>query len=1016
MSGRCKIVLERIISSHKLPLLMFLIFACNSVYSQYFSGPNKPSYKEFEYKVYTTPHFEIYHYFTNDSILQSLANITEKWYLRHQMIFKDTFKARNPIIFYSNHADFQQTNAIMGTIGAGTGGVTEALKNRIVLPVMESAAQTDHVIGHELVHAFQYRLILGEDSTLSRNIRNVPLWMIEGLAEYMSIGSTDSHTAMWIRDALINNDFPSLDDMSRSYKYFPYRYGQAFWAFTTALYSDTIILPLLEMTSRYGYEKALETLTIYNEKSFSAFWKSFTKEYYYQFIKDTIEKPVGNKIIHKKNSGTINIVPSISPDGKYVIFLSEKDLFTFDLFMANAQTGKIIKKISSTVRDNQIDDFNYLESGGCWSPDGSQFAFVTFSKGRNRIMVVKTKHTRKHTEFDLQGIEAFSNPAWSPDGSTIVVTGLNEGVTDLYTFNVNTKKVTNITNDIYSNTMPAWSPDGKYILFSTDKPLTNFDKTSYNIGILSIETGKIELLPLFPGAENLNPQFSPNGENVYFLSNADGFRNLYKYNLKSLTLYRLTNLNTGISGITQFSPAFSIDRKDGNIIYTHYSKNEYNLYQAPDSLFKAEQVDPFLINMDAGMLPPFKRLTYNIVNNNLDGIVKQQTLPVDSFKKEIYKPKFMLDYIGGSNMGVSTNSYYGTGMAGSIDMLWGDIVGNYQMYSSISVNGSVYDMAGSLAFINNKHTIDWGGSVSHIPYRYGEYKNDSAEIEGKMENILAIDKHWIFEDALTIFAVKPLSQTRRIEAFASMAYYSNRLEREQYVITNNGYEFLDIKRNLPTDNGFGITTIGTAYTLDNAYMGITSPLRGQRFRAEAKYYSGGLKFLNLLLDYRKYIYLNPLCIAGRLYHVGRYGNNTTNGLFRALYIGWPWLVRGYESSNPYIGENTYGSRIAVANIELRIPFTGPERLCIIPFKYFVSEISIFTDAGMAWNPNDKILWNLNPSSSEIQTTTKYPMVSYGASLRINLFGYMVIEPYYAFPLQKNGSKYAGIGFNFLPGW
>jgi hypothetical protein len=185
-----------------------LILVEAPVWGQYFNGPNKPDYKIFEYKVFTTPHFEIYHYFNNDSVIKSLALAAEKWYERHLMIFRDTFKEKNPIIIYANHADFQQTNAISGLIGVGTGGVTESLKNRVVMPVMESAAQTDHVLGHELVHAFQYHLLLSEDSTQMRSVRNIPLWMVEGMSEYLSIGSMDPHTAMWMRDALINNDFP----------------------------------------------------------------------------------------------------------------------------------------------------------------------------------------------------------------------------------------------------------------------------------------------------------------------------------------------------------------------------------------------------------------------------------------------------------------------------------------------------------------------------------------------------------------------------------------------------------------------------------------------------------------------------------------------------------------------------------------------------------------------------------------------------------------------------------------
>ncbi|HPC27055.1 MAG TPA: hypothetical protein PK410_05955, partial [Paludibacteraceae bacterium] len=110
-------------------------------------GRNKPSYKTFKFEVLQTPHFEIYHYLKNDTILNYFAAWAEEWYRIHQIQFKDTFKLRNPIILYSNHADFQQTNIISDIISEGTGGVTESLKNRVILPFAPSLYQTDHVLG-----------------------------------------------------------------------------------------------------------------------------------------------------------------------------------------------------------------------------------------------------------------------------------------------------------------------------------------------------------------------------------------------------------------------------------------------------------------------------------------------------------------------------------------------------------------------------------------------------------------------------------------------------------------------------------------------------------------------------------------------------------------------------------------------------------------------------------------------------------------------------------------------------
>ncbi|HMG09123.1 MAG TPA: basic secretory protein-like protein, partial [Mucilaginibacter sp.] len=179
--------------------------------AQYF-GQNKVRYKNLKFKVYKTPHFEIYYYLKNDSMVKRFAQESELWYTLHQQIFRDTFKTANPIILYANHPDFQQTTAIDGEIGVGTGGITEGLKNRVVMPVMETNQTTRHVIGHELVHAFQYRALQGGDSESFENINNIPLWMIEGMAEYLSLGKKDSYTAMWMRDAYLNHDIPTVRD------------------------------------------------------------------------------------------------------------------------------------------------------------------------------------------------------------------------------------------------------------------------------------------------------------------------------------------------------------------------------------------------------------------------------------------------------------------------------------------------------------------------------------------------------------------------------------------------------------------------------------------------------------------------------------------------------------------------------------------------------------------------------------------------------------------------------------
>jgi hypothetical protein len=132
-------------------------------------------------------------------------------------------------------------------------------------------------LGHELVHAFQYRVLQHGDSTNIRDVQNLPLWMVEGLAEYLSLGPHDPNTAMWIRDAIVNDKFPTLKKLTNDYHYFPYRWGEAFWAYVAGTYGEQVILKLFTGTAREGYETAIKNVLGLKVKDFNEQWKHKTK-------------------------------------------------------------------------------------------------------------------------------------------------------------------------------------------------------------------------------------------------------------------------------------------------------------------------------------------------------------------------------------------------------------------------------------------------------------------------------------------------------------------------------------------------------------------------------------------------------------------------------------------------------------------------------------------------------------------------------------------------------------------
>lgn len=1042
----------------------FALFVTSApeVSAQYF-GQNKMRYKKLNFRVYDTPHFNIYYYLENKPMVDWLAKESEVWYELHQQVFQDTFVRKNPIIFYNNHPEFQQTTAIQGEIGASTGGVTEAFKQRVVMPVMLLNHQTRHVLGHELVHAFQFRVLLeGNDSTRLENIGNLPLWMVEGMAEYFSIGKKDAFTSMWMRDAYARNDFPSLRQLTeQSHKYFPYRYGQSFLAFIGATYGDTVIMPMFIESAKYGYEMGIQRVFGYDAQTLSTLWKNTMESTYRNLGKDTTSRPVGTPILTTSNAGRMNVSPAISPDGKYVAFLSELDLFSIDLFLADAETGAVIRKLSSRLKSSDIDEFSFIESAGTFSPDSKRFAFSVFSGGKNKLMIVDTERGRRLDLVEVGDIEQFSNITWGPSGDLVAFSGLRNGHSDLYTYNLKTKELVQLMDDYYSDFQPSFSRDGKYIVFSTDRVALQSDHQSVdiplNLAVIDLETKEIRNFDIFPGANNLNPQFSGSGEEIYFLSNRDGFRNLYRYVIATQQVEQMTDFFTGISGITEYSPALSISAND-QIVYSYYKNNSYSVYRAHKSDFEAQVVDPGNVNFDAAMLPPPIARGVNVVNNNLRNFNLYERIDTSQLRNIPYRPHFKLDYLANTGVGMSVGNRFGAGMAGGVAGIFSDILGYNQIFSALNINGEIYDFGGQVAYVNQRSRWNWGGALSHTPFMYGysmfDYEDFGRGVEEPAINTYIIRQ---FQTQFEAFVAYPFNRHHRFETGASVARYGLRAEkwRQSYYggyVDRQRIRNEDVALGIPGFGGrtdpFFLHQVNAGFVGDNAVFGIAAPLQGFRYRLTAGQNLGTFNFRTYNIDYRKYERIKPFTLAARIYSYIRAGEG--ENAFQNLYLGYPWLLRGFEVSNLPRGltdvdparllrqgesitvNDLMGSRMAIANFEVRLPFTGPEQLAAVKSGFLFSDLNLFFDAGAVWGRGRTLKWKrteddiiqeagTDPSGNPVtyysfDPNVSIPVFSLGVSMRINLFGAMILEPYYAIPLNPGREKFGHFGLNFAPGW
>ncbi|MGH7606712.1 MAG: hypothetical protein ACREME_05180, partial [Gemmatimonadales bacterium] len=340
--------------------------------AQYF-GRNAVQYETFNFKILKTEHFDIYFYEREAVASQQAARMAERWYARLSTLLDHKLQGKQPLILYADHPDFEQTNVIGQQPGEGTGGVTESLKRRIILPMGASLQETDHVIGHELVHAFQYDISGVGRGSMATGLGRLPLWFIEGMAEYLSVGPVDPNTTMWMRDAVRRGTLPRLDDLADP-EYFPYRWGQAFWAYVGGTYGDAVIGAALRAGGKTGNVRlALEQATHQPADSLVAGWHRALVQSAQpvaaatdvtlpadaaaarQARRTTVATPGARLLVAADEDNRFNIAPALSPDGRRVAYLSDAGLLSIELYLADAQTGRTIRTLVSSLRDPHLE-------------------------------------------------------------------------------------------------------------------------------------------------------------------------------------------------------------------------------------------------------------------------------------------------------------------------------------------------------------------------------------------------------------------------------------------------------------------------------------------------------------------------------------------------------------------------------------------------------------------------------------------------------------------------------------
>ncbi|HWT01114.1 MAG TPA: carboxypeptidase regulatory-like domain-containing protein [Pyrinomonadaceae bacterium] len=231
----------------------------------------------------------------------------------------------------------------------------------------------------------------------------------------------------------------------------------------------------------------------------------------------------GKNIVQLTDNTADDQMPSWSPDGTKIAFVSRRDQLFGEIYVMNVDGGNVVR-----LTQNEKTDYDPV-----WSPDGKRIVFTSYRDNNAEIYVMNADGTNQTRLTTNPGDD--TEAAWSPDGSRIVLTSVQNGNTDIYVMNSDGTNQTRLTDDPAIDKSPSWSPSGVSIVFVSGR------YTGSEIFMMSADGSNENILTYNLTGSQFDPEYAPDGEKLTFVSNGEGEPEIFTADAYGNSPVRLTN-------------------------------------------------------------------------------------------------------------------------------------------------------------------------------------------------------------------------------------------------------------------------------------------------------------------------------------------------------------------------------------------------------------------------------------------------------------------------------------------
>jgi hypothetical protein len=865
-------------------------------------GKNNIHYDNFDWQIYTTDHFEIYYYPEIQKHLERVAGYAESAYQHVSADLKHDLSFKVPLILYKTHSEFEQQNVAPGAAQEGVAAFAEPYRQRMLLPIDDPPDNLYGLITHELTHQFQFDII---PQGLVR--QNVPLWVNEGGAEFER-GQWDPLDLMMVRDAAVADIVPKMTKTdgygnAGSPRLVPYNLGHVVYEFIEAKFGIEGVRQFLFALRKSvigGGEDAYEEALKMKPDEFDQAFDRYIKDRFKPFRDKERPADYGRNLAPNEEkthfTQALSMAPSPSGDLLAVVTVNRKD-GEIDILLVSSKDGSVVRNLTNGFDKNygfdhvvQPTSFNTVPWMS-WSPIGDRLAYFVRTE-KERTLIVQNVLTRKiEVRVPLKSVDEPESPSFSPDGTTVAMSAMRGGTRDIYTVELATGTVANLTTDDFFDYGPVYSLDGKYLVYkarvSGNQKLFRLDvdtkkKTQLTFGTNDETSAQFvddHTLVFSSTATDpsvpLDPETAKNG-NVY---------NIWTLDLKTSELKQYTDAVGGV-----LSPVVLKEQSGSRIAFITYYKGDYGIH----ALERKEPIHT-AASSDFGAPGPIidfqAPLTHTLVTSN-------------SRRKKGFE-KMFLEGRPPVNVGVTNNG----DVFGGTQISFGDVLGDKQVNmfaSSIAQYRTI-----SLSYVNLGSRFQYAlQGFSQTQFFYGQL--EGVFYDPSLAPFISRDQATATRSVRggTAFGIYPFNRFRRVEISGGLVQLNEKYNDPDLELFANQYQ----QRNF----GQQVFRSGTMVPLSAAFVQETTvfrefgPLSGSTMRLAYDVQPKiGPTLSNQTLD-GDARYYQRLASTGVLAMRVR-GYKSSGAAPGFLYFGGNSEMRGYDYLQ-FVGQN-----VVFANAEVRFP-------------------------------------------------------------------------------------------------